>query len=34
MSTWEPVIKAIEKRLVSWRNKYVSLGGRVILLNS
>jgi hypothetical protein len=34
LSTWKPVIKAIEKRLASWRNRYVSLGGRVILLNS
>ncbi|MCH89732.1 LINE-1 reverse transcriptase like, partial [Trifolium medium] len=33
-TTWEPVIKTIEKRLFSWRNRYVSLGGRVILINS
>jgi hypothetical protein len=33
-STWEPVVKAIEKRLISWKNHYVSLGGRVVLLNS
>jgi hypothetical protein len=32
--TWEPVIKTIEKRLFSWRNRYVSLGGRVVLINS
>jgi hypothetical protein len=28
------VVKTIEKRLLSWRNRYVSLGGRVILINS
>jgi mannosylglycoprotein endo-beta-mannosidase len=33
-STWEPVIKTIEKKLISWRNRYVSLGGRVVLINS
>jgi hypothetical protein len=33
-STWEPVVKTIEKRLFSWRNRYVSLGGRVVLINS
>ncbi|GAU47706.1 hypothetical protein TSUD_177110 [Trifolium subterraneum] len=32
--TWEPVIKTIKNRLFSWRNRYVSLGGRVILINS
>ncbi|MCH88010.1 LINE-1 reverse transcriptase like [Trifolium medium] len=33
-STWKPVLKAIESRLQSWKNKYVSLGGRVVLINS
>ncbi|GAU45708.1 hypothetical protein TSUD_86840 [Trifolium subterraneum] len=33
-STWDPVVKTIEKRLSSWKNKYVSLGGRVVLINS
>ncbi|GAU51438.1 hypothetical protein TSUD_413380, partial [Trifolium subterraneum] len=33
-STWDPVVKAIERRLMSWKNKYVSLGGRVVLINS
>jgi hypothetical protein len=28
------VVKTIEKRLISWRNRYVSLGGRVVLINS
>jgi hypothetical protein len=33
VATWEPVVKTIEKRLFSWRNQYISLGGRVILIN-
>jgi hypothetical protein len=33
-ATWRPVVNAIEDRLSSWRNRYVSLGGRVILINS
>jgi hypothetical protein len=27
-------VKAIENRLFSWKHKYVSLGGRVVLINS
>ncbi|KAK2393020.1 hypothetical protein QL285_055002 [Trifolium repens] len=34
LSTWNPVIEVVQKRLASWKNKYVSLGGRVVLLNS
>jgi hypothetical protein len=34
LSTWNPVIEVIQKRLASWKNKYVSLCGRVVLLNS
>jgi hypothetical protein len=34
LSTWNPVIEVIQNRLASWKNKYVSLGGRVVLLNS
>jgi hypothetical protein len=33
-STWDSVVKTIENRLISWRNRYVSLGGRVVLINS
>jgi hypothetical protein len=33
-STWEPLINSLRKRLGGWGNKYVSLGGRVVLLNS
>jgi hypothetical protein len=32
--TWKPVVEAIENRLLSWKNRYVSLGGRVVLINS
>jgi hypothetical protein len=34
LSTWNPVVDVIQRRLASWKNKYVSLGGRVVLLNS
>ncbi|MCH80143.1 LINE-1 reverse transcriptase like [Trifolium medium] len=34
VSTWNPVLEVLQKRLASWKNKYVSLGGRVVLLNS
>jgi hypothetical protein len=30
-STWKPVLLAIENRLSSWKNKFVSLGGRVVI---
>jgi hypothetical protein len=33
-STWDPVIDVLQQRLYSWRNRFVSLGGRVILINS
>jgi hypothetical protein len=32
--TWQPLLQLLTNRLGSWGNKYVSLGGRVILLNS
>ncbi|PNX65871.1 cytochrome p450, partial [Trifolium pratense] len=31
MSTWEPMMDVIKGRLNSWGNKYVSLGGRIVL---
>jgi hypothetical protein len=34
LSTWEPVLKRISAKLNSWGNKYISLGGRIVLLNS
>jgi hypothetical protein len=33
-STWEPLLDSLKKRLGAWGNKYVSLAGRIILLNS
>jgi hypothetical protein len=32
--TWEPLVEHLNKRLNSWANKYISLGGRIVLLNS
>ncbi|CAJ2638160.1 unnamed protein product [Trifolium pratense] len=32
--TWEPMLDVIRRRLASWGNKYVSLGGRIVLINS
>lgn len=34
VSTWEPVLDRINAKLNSWGNKYISLGGRITLLNS
>ncbi|XP_024628921.1 uncharacterized mitochondrial protein AtMg00310-like [Medicago truncatula] len=34
VSTWEPMLEQLRKRLNSWGNKFVSLGGRIVLLNS
>ncbi|RHN54844.1 putative RNA-directed DNA polymerase [Medicago truncatula] len=34
LSTWEPLLDCLNIRLNSWGNKYVSLGGRVVLLNA
>jgi hypothetical protein len=33
-STWDPLVDHLRKRLCSWRNKYISLGGRIVLINS
>jgi hypothetical protein len=34
LSTWEPMLTVVRNRLGSWGNKYVSLGGRIVLLNA
>jgi hypothetical protein len=34
ISTWEPMLNVIKGRLGSWGNKYVSLGGRIVLINA
>jgi hypothetical protein len=32
--TWDPLIAHLRKRLNTWGNRHVSLGGRIVLLNS
>jgi hypothetical protein len=32
--TWKPVIEVFQSRLHSWQNRYVSLDGMVVLINS
>lgn len=32
--TWQPVIDALNKRLGAWKNRHLSMGGKVVLLNS
>ncbi|WJX77739.1 beta-amyrin 28-monooxygenase [Trifolium repens] len=34
VATWEPLIEKIRRKLRSWGNKYLSLGGRIVLINS
>jgi hypothetical protein len=34
MSTWEPLLVSIRKKLNSWSHKHVSFGGRLVLINS
>jgi hypothetical protein len=34
LAFWEPLIKSIHSRLSVWGSKYLSLGGRLILLKS
>ena len=31
---WEPLLEHMTKRLNSWGNKFLSFGGRIVLLNS
>jgi hypothetical protein len=31
--TWKPLLDNLRKRLFSWRNKHISLGGRIVLIN-
>jgi hypothetical protein len=33
-TTWEPLIEYLKNRLRSWGNRYVSLGGRIVIINS
>jgi hypothetical protein len=34
ISTWEPMLHTIRCRLGNWGNKYVSLGGRIVMINA
>ncbi|XP_028108106.1 uncharacterized protein LOC114306978 [Camellia sinensis] len=34
VSTWEPIINKVKKRIVSWKKRYLSLGGRITLIKS
>ena len=34
MSTWEPLVEKLSGRLNTWGHKYISFGGRIVLLNS
>jgi hypothetical protein len=34
LSTWEPLLDQLKSRLFSWRNKHISLGGRIVLINA
>ncbi|PNY14141.1 cysteine-rich receptor-like protein kinase [Trifolium pratense] len=33
-ATWVPMMDAIKRRLGVWGNKYISLGGRIVLINA
>jgi hypothetical protein len=33
-NTWNPLIDLLRKRLFSWRNRHISFGGRIVLLNA
>jgi hypothetical protein len=34
LSTWDPLISYLKRRLSSWGKKHISLGGRIVLINS
>jgi len=34
VETWEPLVEHLRRRLLSWGNRYISLGGRIVLLNA
>lgn len=34
VETWEPMVDQLRRRLLSWGNRYISLGGRIVPLNS
>ncbi|MCH95104.1 LINE-1 reverse transcriptase like, partial [Trifolium medium] len=34
LSTWEPLLESLRKKLNSWGHKHLSFGGRLVLINS
>ena len=34
LNIWNPVIEKREKKLTRWKSQYISLGGRVTIINS
>ncbi|GKV01533.1 hypothetical protein SLEP1_g14082 [Rubroshorea leprosula] len=34
IAMWRPMIDSFKKKLASWKNRFISLGGRITLLNS
>ncbi|GAU26540.1 hypothetical protein TSUD_361730 [Trifolium subterraneum] len=34
LATWEPLLEHLRGRLCSWRNKHISLGGRIVIINA
>jgi hypothetical protein len=34
VSTWDPMVDSLRNKLNSWGNKHISLGGRIVLINS
>jgi hypothetical protein len=34
LTTWEPLLDSLRNRLGAWGNKYISLGGRIVLFNA
>jgi hypothetical protein len=34
LSTWDPLLDYLKKRLHSWGKKHISLGGRIVMINS
>jgi hypothetical protein len=33
-SLWDPILEKIESKLSSWQGRFLSLGGRLVLINS
>ncbi|GKU90856.1 hypothetical protein SLEP1_g4800 [Rubroshorea leprosula] len=34
IAMWKPIIESFKKKLASWKSRFISLGGRITLLNS